>query len=99
DGFLAACRLTHDLCVRYGFEERAQSGAEEWVVVGDQEADRLAQPASCSGAKRGNRAATFVPTPGVDLIWQLPASSAARSCLLRRPAPVPRWRIPRPASA
>jgi hypothetical protein len=50
DGLLAACRLADDLGVGDRFEEGAEAAAEEWVVVGDQDADRLAQPASCSGA-------------------------------------------------
>src|SRR5262249_19017019 len=84
--------LGYDLDVRLAFEQQAETGADDPVVVGDQDLHRADSP--------GTIKRTVVPAPGRDSIVSSPPTSSARS---RMPAiPRPRWDSskakPRPSS-
>ena len=84
DGVLGVAGLADDLDVGLGLEHLAQAGADDGVVVDDQDADPLVL------AHRSGTSATIVaPAPGLDSIFSLPPSSASRSPMPSSPSPSP----------
>ena len=77
-GLGAVRGLGDDLHVGLGLDEHPQAGAEDRVVVGDQNADaRHARYDDCTG----KRAVIVVPCPRAEAICTAPPSNAARSCM------------------
>ena len=77
-GFLGVAGLVLDADVLLGLEQQTQAGADERVVVDDQDTDHGS----------GTSATNVVPAPGRDSIVSRPPSSATRSCMPTRPIPV-----------
>src|SRR3954468_5574743 len=86
--FLAARRLSDHRDVGHGVEERADTCADERVVVGKEHADRHAA-ASFLARESGNIATSKVPCPGAERNSSEPEASAMRSSMLTSPRLAP----------
>src|SRR4029079_8652771 len=85
-------RLADDSHVGLHFQQSAQAGSDDAVIIGQDNRNRpvtcfchVEVPWRCNGMK----AKTSVPLPGADQTRTVPPSSMARSSIPKRPRPIP----------
>src|SRR5581483_9887220 len=89
--FGAVLGFGHDLQVRLRVEDLPQPGADDRVVVGDQDpcdqrdAHQLATPTRSTASVAGTSSRTSTPPPAACLIASAPPTSTDRSRMPRRP--------------